>query len=110
MTLDVPADLAEFVPFNELSELYQREVLSRAQFIKAAAGEVLFKHGDSPEHIDFLLSGEVELISPSGYRETVVAPQWRLPLAPAASKKAPMLQAWPMHMVLISGLTNCMVS
>ena len=34
----------------------------------------------------------------------------RLPLAPAASRKAPMLAARPMHSVDTSGLTNCIVS
>ena len=32
------------------------------------------------------------------------------PAAPAASRKAPMLAAWPMHRVLTSQRTNCMVS
>ncbi len=34
----------------------------------------------------------------------------RLPFSPAASRKAPMLAAWPMHSVLTFGLMNCMVS
>jgi hypothetical protein len=36
--------------------------------------------------------------------------QKRLPLAPPASRRAPMLAAWPMQIVLTSGLMNCMVS
>src|SRR5690606_4589808 len=35
---------------------------------------------------------------------------WRLPAAPPARITAPMLAAWPMHTVLTSGRTNCMVS
>ena len=34
----------------------------------------------------------------------------RLPLAPPASRMAPMLMAMPQQMVLTSGLMNCMVS
>ena len=34
----------------------------------------------------------------------------RLPLAPAASRNAPMLAAMPMHSVETSGLMNCIVS
>ena len=34
----------------------------------------------------------------------------RLPLVPAASRTAAMDAACPMQMVLMSGLTNCMVS
>ena len=36
--------------------------------------------------------------------------QCRLPLAPPASSKDPMLAAWPTQIVLTSGLMNCMVS
>ncbi len=34
----------------------------------------------------------------------------RLPFVPAASRNAPMLAAWPTHVVQMSGFTNCIVS
>ncbi len=61
------------VPLKSLKKSFLQDLFERAEVQNVFVGDVLFTWGVIDHQHLFLLSGEVELIFPSGHRETVTA-------------------------------------